>query len=106
MPDLTRVFPCTEHSTSSYRVAMVTACARAGLAKAAALEVLAAVEADVERAAASQAEVDELQARFRRELAAIRVADGRTVARHPYIVQSACHPDAKFQKKVVSARNH
>ena len=63
------------------RLAMVTACARAGLAKAAALEVLAAVEADVERADASQAEVDELQARFRRELAASRVADGRTVAR-------------------------
>jgi len=63
------------------RLALVTACARAGLAKADALEVLAAVEADVEASNASQAEVDELQARFRRELAASRVTDGRTVAR-------------------------
>ena len=60
------------------RLALVTACARAGLAKADALEVLAAVEADVEASNASQAEVDELQARFRRELAASRVTDGRT----------------------------
>ena len=60
------------------RLALVTACARAGLAKADALEVLAAVEADVEASNASQAEVDELQARFRRELATSRVTDGRT----------------------------
>lgn len=62
------------------RLALVTACARAGLAKADALEVLAAVEADVERSNASQAEVDELQARFRREREAgrgARVRGGR-----------------------------
>ena len=66
------------------RLALVTACARAGLTSAAE-EVLAMIESDLaseDNAGPDSArEMTELRERFRRELASSRVADGRTVAR-------------------------
>ena len=65
------------------RLALVTACARAGLTSAAE-EVLTMIESDLASSSAgddSAREMTELRERFRRELASSRVADGRTVAR-------------------------
>ena len=65
------------------RLALVTACARAGLTSAAE-EVLTMIESDLASSSAgddSAREMTELRERFRRELANSRVADGRTVAR-------------------------
>ena len=64
------------------RLALVTACARAGLTSAAE-EVLTMIESDLASSSEHDAtrEMTELRERFRRELASSRVADGRTVAR-------------------------